>query len=71
MRRGMTHGHHDEAVLQGRRWHGQEAIDRHHASPAMEAIARLRDKHDLHMRAKRHVSDEVGVPAKDQGFLRQ
>ncbi len=71
MRRGMTHGHHDEPVLQGCRWHGQEAIDRHHASPAMEAIARLRDKHDLHMRAKRHVSDEVGVPAEDQGFLRQ
>lgn len=37
----------------------------------MEAIAKLRDKHDLHMRAKRHVSDEVSVPAEDQGFLRQ
>lgn len=37
----------------------------------MATIATLRDKYDLHMRAEHYVSDDVGVPSKDQGFLRQ
>ena len=60
-----------ETVLLIDSWDSQEAIDRHHASPAMATIARLRDKYDLHMRAERYVSDEAGVPTKDQDFLRQ
>ena len=60
-----------ETILLIDSWDSQEAIDRHHASPMMATIATLRDTYDLHMRAERYVSDEAGVPAGDQGFLRQ
>ena len=60
-----------ETVLLIDSWSSQEAIDAHHASPMMQTIAELRSKYDLHMRAERYVSDESGVPAKDQAFLRK
>ncbi|MBR6410549.1 MAG: antibiotic biosynthesis monooxygenase [Clostridia bacterium] len=34
-------------------WENQEALDRHHASPMMDAIWELREKYDLHMRVER------------------
>lgn len=60
-----------ETVLLIDSWASQEAIDIHHASPMMQTIAELRSKYDLHMRAERYVSDEGGVPEKDQSFLRK
>lgn len=60
-----------ETVLLIDSWVDQAAIDEHHASPAMQTIAELRDKYDLHMRAERYVSDEGGVPQHDAAFLRE
>lgn len=58
-----------ETVLLVDNWDGQEAIDRHHASPMMNTIAELREKYDLHMRAERFVSDD-GMPTSDAEFIR-
>lgn len=52
-------------------WRDQESLDIHHASPMMGEIAKLRDKYDLHMSVERYVSDEGGVPEKDQNFIRK
>ena len=52
-------------------WEDQTAIDRHHASPMMGTIAALREKYDLHMKAERFVSDDAGVPQKDQVFIKE
>ena len=60
-----------ETVLLIDSWENQEAIDVHHASPMMQTIAALRTKYDLHMRVERYVSDESGVPEKDQKFIRK
>ena len=60
-----------ETVLLIDSWASQEAIDAHHASPMMQTIASLRNKYDLHMRVERYVSDEDGVPEKDQKFIRK
>ena len=51
-------------------WEDQTALDRHHASPMMEQIVQLRETYDLHMRVERYLSDEMGVPASDQAFIR-
>ncbi len=59
-----------ETVMLVDSWRDQAAIDAHHASPMMARIAELREKYDLHMRAERYVSDEAGVPAGDQAFIR-
>lgn len=47
------------------------AIDVHHASPMMAKIMELREKYDLHMKVERYVSDETGVPATDQVFIKE
>ena len=60
-----------ETVLLIDSWCDQAAIDAHHASPMMAKIARLRDKYDLHMRVERYVSDDAGVPASDDKFIRK
>ena len=60
-----------ETVLLVDEWEDQEAIDRHHASPMMQKIAELRDKYDLHMTVERYVSDEGGLPDKDEQFIRK
>ncbi len=52
-------------------WDDQAAIDRHHASPMMQTIAALREKHGLTMTAERFVTDELGLPEKDRRFLRE
>ncbi|MDO4910017.1 MAG: putative quinol monooxygenase [Corynebacterium sp.] len=57
-----------ETVLLIDSWESQEAIDKHHASPAMATIAALRDKYDLHMRVERFVGDDL--PEGDKGFIR-
>ena len=60
-----------ETVLLIDVWESQEAIDAHHASPMMAIIAELRDKYDLHMKVERYLSDDGGVPAKDEDFIRK
>lgn len=60
-----------ETVLLIDEWTDQAAIDRHHASPTMQKIAELRDKYDLHMTVERYVSDEGGLPDKDEQFIRK
>lgn len=52
-------------------WEDQAAIDRHHASSMMGTIAALREKYGLHMKAERFVSDDAGVPQKDQAFIKE
>lgn len=49
-------------------WRDQAAIDRHHSSPQMREIARLREKYDLHMKAERFVSE---APGEDESFIRK
>ena len=60
-----------ETVLLIDSWKDQESLDRHHASSMMKEIAELREKYDLHMRVERFISDEEGVPDKDQAFIRK
>ena len=60
-----------ETVLLIDQWRDQSAIDAHHASPMMATIAALREKHDLHMRFERFVSDDAGQPAEDRKFIRK
>ena len=57
-----------ETVLLIDSWRDQEAIDVHHASPMMGAIAALREKYDLHMKAERFVSDDYDG---DSSFIRK
>ncbi len=60
-----------ETVLLIDEWTDQAAIDRHHASPMMQKITELRNKYDLHMTVERYVSDESGMPDKDEQFIRK
>ena len=60
-----------QTVLLIDEWTDQAAIDRHHASPMMQKITELRDKYDLHMTVERYVSDEGGLPDKDEQFIRK
>lgn len=59
-----------ETVLLIDEWKDQDSLDIHHKSSAMERIAELREKYDLHMRAERYVSDDGGVPDKDKAYIR-
>lgn len=59
-----------ETVLLVDMWEDQQAIDRHHASPMMATLARLREKYDLHMRAERFRPEEDGLPERDSRFIR-
>lgn len=59
-----------ETVLLIDQWHDQAAIDAHHASPMMGTITSLREKYDLHMKVERFISDESGVPASDQKYIK-
>ncbi len=58
-----------ETVLLIDSWRDQEAIDAHHASPMMAAIASLRNKYDLHMKMERYVSTEESPS--DARFIRK
>ncbi|MCR4990196.1 MAG: antibiotic biosynthesis monooxygenase [Lachnospiraceae bacterium] len=57
-----------ETVLLIDSWKDQSAIDRHHASPMMGEIMKLRQKYDLHMKVDRFISDD-GIPESDQAFI--
>lgn len=60
-----------ETVLLIDGWKDQEAIDRHHASPMMETITKLRQKYDLHMKVERYLSDEGGISESDSRFIKE
>jgi quinol monooxygenase YgiN len=60
-----------ETVLLIDSWEDQHAIDIHHTSPMMEQITRLREKYNLSMKVERYVSDEKGIPAADQQYIRE
>ena len=58
-----------ETVLLIDQWTSQDAIDVHHASSMMQTIAELREKYGLKMKAERYISDEDGIPEKDNKFI--
>lgn len=58
-----------ETILLIDSWANQEAIDKHHATPMMDAIAKLREKYDLHMTVERYTAAET--PETEKQFIRQ
>ena len=58
-----------ETVLLIDRWRDQTALDAHHASPMMQALAQMRERYDLHMEAERYDSASAQDP--DERFLRK
>lgn len=61
----------DECVLLIDAWKDQAALDRHHASPMMSEIIKLREKYDLKMEVRRFLTDEGGIPESDRAFVRE
>ncbi|MBO4815120.1 MAG: antibiotic biosynthesis monooxygenase [Muribaculaceae bacterium] len=58
-----------ETILLIDSWESQEAIDKHHASPMMETITKLREKYDLHMTVERYSSAES--PESENQYIRK
>ncbi len=61
----------NETVLLIDSWVNQESIDKHHASPMMKEIIKLREKYELSMKVERYTSDEAGIPEKDKAFIKE
>ena len=58
-----------ETILLIDSWANQEAIDKHHATPMMDTIAKLREKYDLHMTVERYTT--VATPETENQFIRK
>ena len=58
-----------ETILLIDSWANQEAIDKHHATPMMDTIAKLREKYDLHMTVERYTA--VETPETENKFIRE
>ena len=58
-----------ETILLIDSWANQEAIDKHHATPMMDTIAKLREKYDLHMTVERYTA--VETPESENQFIRK
>ena len=58
-----------ETILLIDSWANQEAIDKHHATPMMDTIAKLREKYDLHMTVERYTAAET--PESENKFIRK
>ena len=58
-----------ETILLIDSWANQEAIDKHHATPMMDTIAKLREKYDLHMTVERYTAAET--PESQNKFIRK
>ncbi|MBR5086065.1 MAG: antibiotic biosynthesis monooxygenase [Muribaculaceae bacterium] len=58
-----------ETILLIDSWESQEAIDKHHASPMMETITKLREKYDIHMTVERYSSAES--PESENQYIRK
>lgn len=52
-------------------WENQEAIDKHHASPMMAEIIRLREKYDLTMKVERKEVADSDIPDYDNSFIKK
>ena len=58
-----------ETILLIDSWANQEAIDKHHATPMMDTIAKLREKYDLHMTVERYTA--AGMQESENQFIRK
>ena len=58
-----------ETILLIDSWVNQEAIDKHHATPMMDTIAKLREKYNLHMTVERYTAAET--PETENRFIRK
>ena len=58
-----------ETILLIDSWANQEAIDKHHATPMMDTIAKLREKYDLHMTVERYTTAET--PETENKYIRK
>lgn len=58
----------DNYVLLIDSWINQEALDKHHNSPLMEQISKLREKYDLHMEVTKY---QELVDNLDNKFIRK
>ena len=58
-----------ETILLIDSWANQEAIDKHHATPMMDTIAKLREKYNLHMTVERYTA--VETPETENQFIRR
>ena len=58
-----------ETILLIDSWANQEAIDKHHATPMMDTITKLREKYDLHMTVERYTAAET--PETENRFIRK
>ena len=58
-----------ETILLIDSWANQEAIDKHHATPMMDTIAKLREKYDLHRTVDRYTA--VDTPETENQFIRK
>ena len=58
-----------ETILLIDSWTNQEAIDKHHATPMMDTIAKLREKYDLHMTVKRYTAAKT--PETENKYIRE
>ena len=58
-----------ETILLIDSWANQEAIDKHHATPMMDTIAKLREKYDLHMTVERYTA--AGMHESENQFIRK
>ena len=58
-----------ETILLIDSWANQEAIDKHHTTPMMDTIAKLREKYDLHMTVERYTAAET--PETENKFIRK
>ncbi len=61
----------EETILLIDSWKDQNALDKHHASPMMDKIIKLREKYNLSMKVERYVSDEGGIPKQDEKFIKR
>ena len=58
-----------ETILLIDSWANQEAIDKHHATPMMDTIAKLREKYDLHKTVERYTAAET--PESENKYIRK
>ena len=58
-----------ETILLIDSWANQKAIDKHHTTPMMDTIAKLREKYDLHMTVERYTAAET--PETENRFIRK
>ena len=60
----------DQTLLLIDSWENQQALDSHHSSPMMAKIIHLREKYQLSMKVERYITDEAGIPDKDNAFIK-